>query len=142
MLRAMKVLGIGLINAFALPTVIGKRAPFPTPGKTGGLHRAQPGQRQSGRDKKIKLGVGKRGRGLTSAISSSKGPGRSADGARHGPGPMGPEKAAHVGVARRRPQAVGPILAHVLGQPRLDDILPPCVRTLQRRALRTANTTP
>ena len=42
MLRAMKVLGIGLINAFALPTVIGKRAPFPTPGKTGGLHRAQP----------------------------------------------------------------------------------------------------
>jgi hypothetical protein len=42
MLRAMKVLGIGLINAFALPTVIGKRAPFPTPGKTGGLHRPTP----------------------------------------------------------------------------------------------------
>ena len=100
MLRAMKVLGIGLINAFALPTVIGNVRRFQRPEKLVAYIGPNPGQRQSGRDKKIKLGVGKRGRGLTSAISSSKGPrpfcGRGAprpwaNGARKG--------SRHVGVA-------------------------------------------
>ena len=72
MLRCLKVLGVGLINAFALLAVIGDVRRFQRPEKLVAYIGLNPGQRQSGRGKNIKLGVGKRGRG-TSAISSSKG---------------------------------------------------------------------
>lgn len=72
MLRAMKVLGGGLINAFALLAVIGDVRRFERPEKLVAYIGLNPGQRQSGTGKNIKLGVGKRGRG-TSVISSFKG---------------------------------------------------------------------
>ena len=59
----MKVLGVGLISAFALLAVVGDERRFEAARKSRGLHRAQPGQRQSGTGKNIKLAVGKRGRG-------------------------------------------------------------------------------
>ena len=63
MLRSMKVLGVGLINAFALLAVIGDVRRFERPEKLVAYIGLNPGQRQSGRGKNIKLGVGKRGRG-------------------------------------------------------------------------------
>lgn len=63
MLRCLKVLGVGLINAFALLAVIGDVRRFERPEKLVAYIGLNPGQRQSGLGKKIKLGVGKRGRG-------------------------------------------------------------------------------
>ena len=63
MLRCMKLLGIGKINAFALLAVIGDVRRFDRPEKLVAYIGLNPGQRQSGIGKNIKLGVGKRGRG-------------------------------------------------------------------------------
>lgn len=63
MLRCIKLLGIGKINAFALLAVIGNVRRFDRPEKLVAYIGLSPGQRQSGNGKFIKLGVGKRGRG-------------------------------------------------------------------------------
>jgi transposase len=63
MLRSMKVLGVGLVNAFALLAVIGDVRRFQRPEKLVAYIGLNPGQRQSGTGKNINLGVGKRGRG-------------------------------------------------------------------------------
>jgi transposase len=63
MLRCMKLLGIGQINAFALLAIIGDVRRFEHPGKLVAYIGLNRGQRESGRGKNIKLGVGKRGRG-------------------------------------------------------------------------------
>jgi transposase len=63
MLRCMNLLGVGLVSAFALLSVIGDVRRFERPEKLVAYVGLNPGQRQSGMGKKIKLGVGKRGRG-------------------------------------------------------------------------------
>jgi transposase len=63
MLRTMKLLGIGMINAFALLAIIGEIKRFERPEKLVAYIGLNPGQRDSGTGKRIKLGVGKRGRG-------------------------------------------------------------------------------
>jgi len=63
MLRCMKLLGIGIINAFALIAIIGDVRRFETPAKLVAYIGLNPGQRESGRGKNVKLGIGKRGRG-------------------------------------------------------------------------------
>lgn len=63
MLRCMKLLGIGKINAFALLAVIGDVKRFDRPEKLVAYLGLNPGQRVSGNGKNIKLGIGKRGRG-------------------------------------------------------------------------------
>jgi transposase len=62
MLRCMKLLGIGKINAFALLAIIGDVRRFAEPEKLVAYIGLNPGQRESGAGKRIKLGVGKRGR--------------------------------------------------------------------------------
>jgi transposase len=62
MLRCMKLLGIGAINAFALVAIIGEVRRFEAPEKLVAYLGLNPGQRQSGTGKNIKIGVGKRGR--------------------------------------------------------------------------------
>ena len=62
MLRCMKLLGVGIVNAFALLAVIGDVRRFDRPEKLVAYIGLNPGQRESGSDKRIKLGVGKRGR--------------------------------------------------------------------------------
>lgn len=63
MLRLMKVLGISTINAFALVAIIGDVRRFATAAKLVAYAGLNPGQRQSGHGKNIKLGIGRRGRG-------------------------------------------------------------------------------
>ena len=63
MLRAMKLLGIGMINAFALLAVIGDIRRFERPEKLVAYIGLNTGQRDSGTGKRIKLGIGARGRG-------------------------------------------------------------------------------
>ncbi len=63
MLRCMRLLGIGQINAFALLAIIGDVRRFERPEKLVAYLGLNPGQRESGRGKHIKLGIGKRGRG-------------------------------------------------------------------------------
>ena len=63
MLRCMKLLGIGQINAFALQAIIGDVRRFERPEKLVAYLGLNPGQRESGRGKHVKLGVGRRGRG-------------------------------------------------------------------------------
>lgn len=63
MLRLMKILGIGLINAFALLATIGDIHRFARPEQLVAYLGLSPGQRQSGQGKDIRLGVRKRGRG-------------------------------------------------------------------------------
>jgi transposase len=63
MLRCMKLLGVGQINAFALLAIIGDVRRFERPEKLVAYIGLNPGQLESGRGKNIKLGVGKRGRG-------------------------------------------------------------------------------
>lgn len=63
MLRVMKLLGIGMINAFGLLAVIGDVRRFEHPGKLVAYLGLNPGQRVSGRQKRVKIGIGKRGRG-------------------------------------------------------------------------------
>jgi len=62
MLRCLNILGVGLINAFALLAVIGDVRRFERPEKLVAYIGLNPGQRQSGTSKNVKLGVGKRGR--------------------------------------------------------------------------------
>lgn len=63
MLRCMKLLGIGQINAFALLAIIGDVRRFERPEKLVAYLGLNPGQRESGRGKHVKLGIGRRGRG-------------------------------------------------------------------------------
>jgi len=63
MMRCMKVLGVGIVSAFALLAVIGDIRRFHSPEKLVAYIGLNPGQRQSGKGKDIRLGVGKRGRG-------------------------------------------------------------------------------
>lgn len=63
MLRAMKLLGIGMINAFALLAIIGDVRRFERPEKLVAYLGLNPGQRDSGAGKRINLGIGTRGRG-------------------------------------------------------------------------------
>ena len=63
MLRCLKVLGIGLVNAFALLAIIGDIRRFATSGKLVAYIGLNPGQLKSGKGKHIRLGVGGRGRG-------------------------------------------------------------------------------
>lgn len=62
MLRSMKLLGIGIINAFALLAIIGDVSRFERSEKLVAYLGLNPGQRQSGTGKNIKIGIGKRGR--------------------------------------------------------------------------------
>lgn len=63
MLRAMKVLGVGIVSAFALLAVIGDIRRFHRPEKLVAYIGLNPGQLKSGKGKDIRIGVGKRGRG-------------------------------------------------------------------------------
>lgn len=63
MLRLMKLLGIGKINAFGLLAVIGNARRFARPEKLVAYIGLNPGQRESGTGKRISVGVGRRGRG-------------------------------------------------------------------------------
>jgi len=63
MLRCMKLLGIGVINAFALLAIIGEVRRFSGPEKLVAYLGLNPGQRKSGNGKRTKLGIGLRGRG-------------------------------------------------------------------------------
>jgi transposase len=63
MMRCMKLLGVGIVSAFALLAVIGDIRRFDSPEKLVAYIGLNPGQRQSGKGKDIRLGVGRRGRG-------------------------------------------------------------------------------
>jgi transposase len=63
MMRCMKILGVGIVSAFALLAVIGDIGRFHSPEKLVAYIGLNPGQRQSGKGKDIRLGVGRRGRG-------------------------------------------------------------------------------
>ena len=63
MLRCLKLLGIGRINAFALMAIIGDVRRFERPEQLVAYVGLNPGRRDSGDGKRIKIGVGKRGRG-------------------------------------------------------------------------------
>jgi hypothetical protein len=63
MMGCMKVLGIGIVNAFALLAIIGDIRRFHSPERLVAYIGLNPGQRQSGKNKNIRLGIGKRGRG-------------------------------------------------------------------------------
>lgn len=62
MLALMSLLGIAQINAFALIATIGDVTRFSNPRKLAAYLGLNPGQRQSGTGKDIRLGMGKRGR--------------------------------------------------------------------------------
>lgn len=68
MLRCLKLLGIGVINAFALLAIIGEVGRFSGPEKLVAYLGLNPGQRTSGHGKRIKLGTGQRGRGDMRAL--------------------------------------------------------------------------
>jgi transposase len=63
MLRLMKLLGIGKINAFGLLAVIGDVRRFCSAQKLVAYLGLNPGQRESGHGKRIGIGIGQRGRG-------------------------------------------------------------------------------
>ena len=63
MLACLKLLGIGVINAFALLAIIGDIRRFEHAGKLVAYLGLNPGQKESGKGKRIKIGVGNRGRG-------------------------------------------------------------------------------
>lgn len=63
MLRLMKLMGISIINTFALLAAIGEIHRFASPQKLVAYIGLNPGQRISGDGKYIKVGIGKRGRG-------------------------------------------------------------------------------
>ena len=133
MLRAMKVLGIGLINAFALPTVIGKRAPFPTRGKTGGLHRAQPRpapKRKGQEDQARRRQKGPRSDLRHLLIQGAQAVLRMGRATALG---EGGQKAAAMSASPPSPASCWSNSGTCSRATRLDGILPPCVRTLQRR---------
>lgn len=63
MLRCMKLLGIGQVNAFGLLAVIGDMRRFARPEKLVAYLGLNPGMHKSGEGKRKKIGIGKRGRG-------------------------------------------------------------------------------
>lgn len=63
MLRCMRVFGVGIVNAFALLAGIGDIHRFHSPQKLVAYIGLNPGRRQSGTGKDIRLGIGRRGRG-------------------------------------------------------------------------------
>lgn len=68
MLGCMKLLGIGMINAFALLAFIGDIKRFEHAGKLVSYFGLNPGQKESGHGKRKKLGTGGRGRGDMRAL--------------------------------------------------------------------------
>ncbi|NET62285.1 MAG: IS110 family transposase [Symploca sp. SIO2E6] len=62
MLKLLGLFGIGIINAFALLAVIGDINRFETPKRLVAYFGLNPGRRESGNGKLIKIGVGLRGR--------------------------------------------------------------------------------
>jgi transposase len=58
----LRLLGIGVINAFAIVATVGDINRFSSPQKLVAYLGLNPGFKQSGNDKKIRLGVGRRGR--------------------------------------------------------------------------------
>lgn len=62
MKACMKILGISIINAFALLAIIGDIKRFATPARLVSYLGLNPGRRQSGTGKDIGLGIGSRGR--------------------------------------------------------------------------------
>ena len=62
MLNCLRVVGIGLINAFAIVSIVGDINRFATPKKLVSYVGLNPGSKKSGRGKDIKIGVGNRGR--------------------------------------------------------------------------------
>jgi transposase len=63
MLRTLKLLGIGTINAFAILAVVGDVRRFAKPQKLAAYLGLNPGEKLSGKSKEIKIGIGRRGRG-------------------------------------------------------------------------------
>lgn len=68
MLGCMKLLGIGMVNAFALLALIGDIKRFEHAGKLVSYFGLNPGQKESGHGKRKKLGTGGRGRGDMRAL--------------------------------------------------------------------------
>lgn len=68
MLHCLKLLGIGMVNAFALLATIGDVRRFRHAKALCSYLGLSPGQRQSGHGKNVKVGVGKRGRGDMRAL--------------------------------------------------------------------------
>ena len=62
MLALMNLLEIGIINAFALAAIIGDIRRFPDSKKLVAYLGLNPGQRDSGTHKRVKVGVGRHGR--------------------------------------------------------------------------------
>jgi transposase len=63
MLRTLKLLGIGIINAFAILAVVGDVRRFARPEKLAAYLGLNPGEKRSGKSKELKIGIGRRGRG-------------------------------------------------------------------------------
>lgn len=68
MLGCMRLLGIGMVNAFALLALIGDIRRFEHAGKLVSYFGLNPGQKESGHGKRKKLGTGGRGRGDMRAL--------------------------------------------------------------------------
>jgi transposase len=68
MLGCMRLLGIGMVNAFALLALIGDIKRFEHAGKLVSYFGLNPGQKESGHGKRRKLGTGGRGRGDMRAL--------------------------------------------------------------------------
>jgi hypothetical protein len=62
MLSALRVVGIGMINAFAIVAIVGDIKRFANPRKLVSYLGLNPGRKKSGRGKDIKKPTGKRGR--------------------------------------------------------------------------------
>jgi transposase len=68
MLGCMRLLGIGMVNAFALLALIGDIKRFAHAGKLVAYFGLNPGQKESGHGKRKKVGTGGRGRGDMRAL--------------------------------------------------------------------------
>jgi len=62
MKACMKVLGVGVVNGFGLVAIIGRIVRFARPASLVSYLGLNPGRRQSGKGKDIRLGIGCRGR--------------------------------------------------------------------------------
>lgn len=62
MLSCLRVVGIGMINAFAIVAIVGDIKRFATPKKLVSYLGLNPGRKKSGKGKDIKTGTGNRGR--------------------------------------------------------------------------------
>jgi transposase len=63
MLGCLRLLGIGPVNAFAIVATVGDIQRFATPGKLVAYLGLNPGLKKSGNGKRVKVGIGGRGRG-------------------------------------------------------------------------------